>query len=167
MLKNLVPLIKEDEIQSLCRALSKEIKKEYKDLNPLLICSLKGASFFFNDLIQYLDFPLSVDFVFINKVSQMCQIKKDITISPKDRHVLLVEGIVDSGRKTLFLKSRIELEDPRSLKIVTLLDKPARRELAFHLDYIGKKVEDRFLVGYGMDVDEIGRNYRDIFTFVQ
>jgi hypoxanthine phosphoribosyltransferase len=80
-------------------------------------------------------------------------------------HVLIVEEIIDTGRTLSFLKSRLMASSPASLKIVTLLDKPARRELPIKPDYIGKTIDDRYVVGYGMDNEELGRNYADIYSF--
>lgn len=167
MLKGLLPFIKSKEIESLCQRLGKEITEDYKNLNPLIISPLKGSIFFLNQLLKHLDFPLSVDFVSINCLSGICYIQKDIAISPEGRHVLIVEEIIDSGKKTQFLKERILLSNPSSIKIANLLDKSSRRELALHPDYSGKSIDDRFVVGYGMDAEELGRNYKDIYTFAQ
>ena len=167
MLKGLIPFIKEAEIQSLCKKLATQITKDYADLKPLLICPLKGSIFFLNQLIQHLDFPLHIDLVSISCVSNVCMIRRDITLSPKDRHVLIVEEIIDTGRKTFFLKERLQLAQPASLKIVSLLDKSSRRVSPIHGDYVGKQIDDRFVVGYGMDADELGRNYKDIYIFAQ
>ena len=167
MLKGLVPFIKEAEIQSLCKNIAKQLTEDYADLEPLLVCPLKGSIFFLNHLIQYLDFPLHIDLVSINCVSDVCMIRRDVTISPKDRHVLIVEEIIDTGKKTFFLKERLLLSQPASLKIVSLLDKSSRRVASVHGDYVGKQIDDRFVVGYGMDADELGRNYKDIYIFAQ
>ena len=92
---------------------------------------------------------------------------KDISVEITNKHVLLVAGIIDAGRTLDFLRSRLLVAYPASLKIVTLLDKPARREFPIKADYIGRTIEDRFVVGYGLDSDGVGRNYKDIYHLVQ
>ncbi len=98
---------------------------------------------------------------------ESCRIIKDVSVDILDKHVLIVEEIIDAGRTLSFLKSRILASHPASVKIVALLDKPALRELPIHPDYVGRTIEDRFVIGYGMDSEEIGRNYPDIYNFAQ
>ena len=83
------------------------------------------------------------------------------------KHLLIVEEIIDAGRTLSFLKQRLMASQPASVKIVTLLDKPARRELPIKPDYVGRTIDDRFVIGYGMDSEEVGRNYRDIYIYAQ
>ena len=90
--------------------------------------------------------------------------QKDISINITGKDVIIVEEIIDTGRTLSYLKDRLLASKPASLKIVTLLDKPARRELPIRADYIGKTIEDRYVVGYGMDSDEKGRNYSEIYV---
>lgn len=167
LVKGLVPFIKAKEIESLCQKLAQQITQDYKDLEPLLICPLKGSIFFLNQLVQYLDFPLDIDFISISHVHGVSRIRRDIAIPPQQRHVLIVEEIIDTGRRTNFLKERMLLTSPASLKIVSLLDKSSRRVVPVQVDYTGKSIDDRFVVGYGMDADELGRNYKDIYIFAQ
>ena len=168
MLKGLVPFIKSEKIDSICRELGGQIKTDYKNLEPILICPLKGSIFFFNRLIEHLDFPLEVDFVSVaRQASGLCRIRKDIHLPIEGRHILIVEEIVDTGRKIHFLKERLLISRPASVKTVSLLDKSSRRALPVRVDYVGLKVDDRFVVGCGMDADELGRNYRDIYIFAQ
>ena len=167
MLKGLVPFIPEEEIQSICQRLAAQITEDYKELEPVLIAPLKGSIFFLNQLIQYIDFPINIDVVSITNSNGFCRFRKDISLSLEKRHVLIIEEIVDTGRKTHFLKERILLSQPASLKVVSLLDKQSRRSLLLQCDYVGKKIDDRFVVGCGMDADELGRNYKDIFIFAQ
>ena len=147
--------------------MASEITKDYHDLDPLLICPLRGGVFFLNELVQYLKFPLELDFISIASAEGIYRIRKDIALNLKDRHILIVTGIIDTAQKIHFLKERIKIGHPASIKIASLLDKPSRRALPIHGDYIGRVVEDRFVVGCGMDADELGRNYRDISIFVQ
>ncbi len=167
MLKGLIPFIPEEEIQSICQRLAGQLTHDYKNLEPLLIAPLKGSVFFLNQLTQYMDFPLSIDVVAITHVDGLCRFRKDISLPIEKRHILIVEEIVDTGRKTHFLKERILLSRPASLKVVSLLDKQSRRAVPLQCDYVGKKIDDRFVVGFGMDADELGRNYKDIFIFAQ
>ena len=90
--------------------------------------------------------------------------QKDISVNITGKDVIIVEEIIDTGRTLSYLKDRLLASKPASLKIVTLLDKPARRELPIRADYIGKTIEDRYVVGYGMDSDEKGRNYSEIYV---
>ena len=92
---------------------------------------------------------------------------RDISVNLQGKHVLIIEEIIDAGRTLSFLKSRIQASYPASLKVVALLDKPALRELAIAPEYVGRTIEDRFVIGYGMDSEEIGRNYPDIYNFAQ
>lgn len=167
MLKGLVPFIKAEEIQSLCKELGKRLTQDYAELEPLLICPLKGSIFFLNQLIQYLDFKMHIDLVSIVKVDGHCHIRRDVNLPVDGRHVLIVEEIVDTGKKTNFLKERLFLSNPASLKVVTLLNKNSRRIVPLQCDYVGKEIDDRFVVGFGMDADELGRNYKDIYIFAQ
>jgi len=91
------------------------------------------------------------------------RIQKDISVNIEGKHVLIVEEIIDTARTLSFLRDRLWAAKPASLKILTLLDKPARRAVSLKPDYFGRIVEDRFLVGYGLDEDELGRNYPDIY----
>jgi hypoxanthine phosphoribosyltransferase len=89
---------------------------------------------------------------------------KDITVNITGKDVIIVEEVIDTARTLSFLRDRLISARPRSLKIVTLLDKPARRELPIRADYIGRTIDDRYVVGYGMDSEELGRNYADIYV---
>ena len=167
LLKGLVLFIKDEEIQSLCRTLGESLTTDYADLKPLLICPLKGSIFFLNQLIKYLDFKLHIDLVSIVKVEGHCHIRRDVSLPVEGRHVLIIEEIVDTGKKTHFLKERLLLAGPASVKVVTLLNKNSRRVVPLQCDYTGREIDDRFVVGFGMDADELGRNYKDIYTFAQ
>ncbi len=132
----------------------------------ILICPLRGSVHFAADLMRNLNLKQQIDFVYVRASSRggAISIIKDISMDISGKHVLILEEIIDTGRTLSFLKNRLLSANPASLKIVTLLDKPARRELPLRADYIGKTIDDRYVVGYGMDLDEIGRNYRDIYN---
>jgi hypoxanthine phosphoribosyltransferase len=168
MRTGMIPLITEDEIHTMVGDLAREIERDYEGKELTMICPLKGSISFFADLVRRVQLPQVIDFVHVTSPKgEGCRILKDITVNLMGRHVLIIEEIVDAGRTLSFLKTRILASLPASVKIVTLLDKPARRELPIRPDYIGTTIDDRFVIGYGMDSEEIGRNYRDIYNFAQ
>ena len=169
MLKGLVPFLKAREIQEMIKNLAQEIKKDYSHTTELiLICPLRGPVFFFSDLIRQMQKPVQVDFVLMDSTDEgSFRIKKDISLDIKGRHVLIAEEIVDSGLSLAFLKERLKLSQPASLKTVVLLDKSSHRKTFIPADYIGRQIDDRFIVGYGMDLNEEGRNYPDMYHLGQ
>ncbi|MFM6929442.1 MAG: hypoxanthine phosphoribosyltransferase [Bdellovibrio sp.] len=146
--------------------LARQIEADYDGKEVIFICPLRGSVHFTADLMRKVDLPQQVDFVYVQAVERGGAIKivKDISVNIAGKHVLIVEEIIDTGRTLSFLRSRLFASAPASLKIVTLLDKPARRELPIKADYIGRTIDDRYVVGYGMDSEEVGRNYPDIYT---
>ena len=162
---DLLPFIKADEIAKLVKNLAKQIEADYDGKEIIMVCPLRGSIHFMADLAREVQLPQQVDFVYLQAVSKGGAIKiiKDISINIAGKHVLIVEEIIDTGRTLSFLRSRLLASMPASLKIVTLLDKPARRELPIRPDYIGRTIDDRYVVGYGMDSEELGRNYTDIY----
>jgi hypoxanthine phosphoribosyltransferase len=132
----------------------------------VIICPLKGSVHFCADLMREIRNPQQLDFVYLTSTEKggSTKIVKDISIDISGKNVLIVEEIIDAGRTLSFLRNRLFASQPAQLKIVTLLDKPARRELPLRPDYIGKTIDDRYVVGYGMDSDEIGRNYQNIYN---
>ncbi|MGZ3692013.1 MAG: hypoxanthine phosphoribosyltransferase [Pseudobdellovibrionaceae bacterium] len=162
---DMVPFITRAEIDELVDQLAKQIEYDYEGKEVIFICPLRGSIHFTADLMRKLRLPQQVDFVYVKAVEKGGAIKivKDISLNIAGKHVIIVEEIIDTGRTLSFLRSRLFASAPASLKIVTLLDKPARRELPIKADYIGKTIEDRYVVGYGMDSEELGRNYPDIY----
>lgn len=163
---DMLPFITKDEIQKLVKQLAKQIDFDYDGKEIVLICPLRGSIHFTADLARALETPQQVDFVHLQAVEKGGAIKiiKDISTNIAGKHVLIVEEIIDTGRTLSFLRNRLLASSPASLKIVTLLDKPARRELPLRPDYIGRTIDDRYVVGYGMDQEEFGRNYPDIYV---
>lgn len=161
----MIPFMTAEEIKKLVKSIAKKIEHDYAGKDLVIICPLKGSVHFVADLMREIDLPQQVDFVHLTATEKGGAIKmhKDITLNISGKHVLIVEEIIDTGRTLNFLRTRLQASAPASLKIVTLLDKPARRELSIRADYIGKTIDDRYVVGYGMDSDEKGRNYNDIF----
>ncbi len=168
MREGMVPSITKDEIAEIVRGLARRIERDYADKELVLICPLKGSVIFVADLCREIKLRQVVDFVHVTSPrGESCRILKDVSVDLQNKHVLIVEEIVDAGRTLSFLKARILASNPASVKIVTLLDKPALRELPIRPDYTGRTIEDRFVIGYGMDSDERGRNYKDIYNFAQ
>lgn len=162
---DMLPFIKKDEIKSLVSTLAKEIDFDYAGKEIVFICPLRGSIHFCADLMREVKLPQQVDFVHLQAVEKGGAIKiiKDIGINIAGKHVIIVEEIIDTGRTLSFLRTRLLASSPASLKIVTLIDKPSRREIPLRPDYIGKTIDDRYVVGYGMDSEELGRNYPDIY----
>lgn len=164
--EQMVPFISSDEIAELVQEIAEQIQNDYEGKDVVFICPLRGSVHFTADLMRKVDLPQQVDFVHVQAVERGGAIKivKDISVNIAGKHVLILEEIIDTGRTLSFLRSRLFASAPASLKIVTLLDKPARRELPIKADYIGRTIDDRYVVGYGMDSEEVGRNYPDIYT---
>ncbi len=162
---DMLPFITQDEIKKLIRGLAKQLEFDYEGKEVVFICPLRGSIHFCADLMRETKLPQQVDFVHLQAVEKGGAIKiiKDIGTNIAGKHVLIVEEIIDTGRTLSFLRNRLLASSPASLKIVTLLDKPARRELPLRPDYIGRTIDDRYVVGYGMDSEEYGRNYPDIY----
>ncbi len=157
-------LISEEEIARKVTQLGQLISRDYKDLNPLCICVLKGAVPFMADLIRKIDIPLEMDFMAVSsygsstKSSGVVRILKDLEASVEGRHILVVEDIIDSGLTLSYLIALIKGRKAASVKVATLLDKPARRTVDLKPDYCGFEIRDEFVVGYGLDYAEKYRN---------
>lgn len=158
--------LKQEDIQKLVGKLAAQIENDYEGREIIFICPLRGSVHLTADLMRRISLPQQVDFVFVRSTEKggAISMQKDISINITGKDVIIVEEIIDTGRTLSYLKDRLLASKPASLKIVTLLDKPARRELPIRADYIGKTIEDRYVVGYGMDSDEKGRNYSEIYV---
>jgi hypoxanthine phosphoribosyltransferase len=158
-------LLEEDAIQSRIRAMAEQITADTADVDDLMmVCVLKGAYVFLSDLTRAMERPHSVDFMGISsygagtRSSGVVQIIMDLKAPIQDRHVLIVEDIIDSGRTLDYMRRNLLTRSPASLRICSLLNKPARREIDVKVDYIGFDIPDEFVVGYGLDFDELYRN---------
>ncbi|HHT08070.1 MAG: hypoxanthine phosphoribosyltransferase [Christensenellales bacterium] len=157
-------LITAEEIDLAVTRLGKEITKEFMNLNPVFICILKGASVFFTDLMRKVDLPLTTDFMAISsygsstKTSGVVRILKDLDHDILGKDVLVVEDIVDSGLTLSYIKKVLFERGARSIRIATLLDKPARRKIELEVDYACFTIPNEFVVGYGLDYQEKYRN---------
>lgn len=162
-------LLTAKEITSIVKKLADQISRDYVGKELILVCILKGAFMFLSDLVRHLEIPVKIDFVRLAsygsgmKTSGRIEITKDLELPIEGKDVLIVEDIIDSGHTLQFLKDRIILSNPRSVKICALLDKKARREVAMEADYLGIDVEDVFIVGYGIDFNENYRNLSEIY----
>lgn len=167
MLKDsMMPFLTAEEISNIVKRLAREIEADYAGRELVMVCPLKGSIHFAADLMREIRLLQQIDFVYVSSGrGEAVKIIKDISVDITNKHVLILEEIIDAGRTLSFLRDRLVASGPASLRIVALLDKPARRELPIRADYIGKTIDDRFVVGYGMDTEEIGRNYSDIFNF--
>lgn len=157
-------LFSAEEIKTRVAELGKILTEDYKNKNPLLICPLKGSVMFFSDIVREINIPCEIDFMAVssynsNTVSSgEIKILKDLTENINGRHVLIIEDIIDTGLTLYNLKKMLSGRNPESLKICTLLDKPSRRVADITGDYCGFVIPDKFVVGYGMDLNEKYRN---------
>jgi hypoxanthine phosphoribosyltransferase len=159
-------LIDENRLQSRIAELGNEISNDYKDSNDLLlICILRGAIIFLSDLSRQIHVPHSMDFMAISSYgagnrnsSGVVRINMDLTTNIYDKDVLIVEDIIDSGNTLAYVLELLSTRKPKSLHICTLLDKFERREVDIQIRYTGFKIPDKFVFGYGLDLDEIYRN---------
>lgn len=157
-------LVPEEEVDKRIEELGKQISDIYKDETVHLICVLKGGVFFMCELAKRITSPVSMDFMSVSsygsdtKSSGVVKIIKDLDDSIKDKNVLVVEDIIDSGRTLSYLLEILKSRSPKSLRLCTLLDKPDRRVVDVDVDYVGFEIPDEFVVGYGLDYDQKYRN---------
>lgn len=168
MRTSLTPTISSSQIQEMVTHLAQEVEQDYSEQRIVFIVMLKGSFMFFSDLVRQIKLPQVWDFVAVqSKPDGGAYIKKDIHVNLTNENVIIVTTVMDAGRSIQFLKSRIALAYPKTLKVLSLLDKPSRRELPISPDYCGQVVDDRFIVGYGLDINEKGRQYKEFYNFTQ
>src|SRR5262252_1443882 len=161
---NIEILIKTEEIQKRIAEIGADIALDYAGKNPLMIGVLKGACTFLSDLMRAIDIPLSIEFMAISsygtamRTSGEVRILKDLDVAIEGRHILVVEDIVDTGLTLSYLLANLKSRGAASVKLVALLDKFERREKEVPIDYLGFKIPDKFVVGYGLDFAERYRN---------
>jgi hypoxanthine phosphoribosyltransferase len=161
-------LISREEIAKAIARLASEISRDYQGKQPLLIGVLKGSFVFLADLIRQLDLPLEVDFVRLSsygpgrKTPGKLKMTQGLKTPIKNRDVLVVEDIVDTGLSVSFLLDYLRKKEPASLKLCALTDKPSRRQVPLSIDYLGFTIPNKFIVGYGLDFDEKFRYLPDI-----
>lgn len=164
------PLLTTRQIQIKVSELASRISKDYSGKDLLVVGILKGAFMFFADLVRSVEVPLTIDFIIAlsyikTETSGEVKIYYDVREDVSDKHVLLVEDIVDTGITLNQIRERILARCPKSLKICTFLDKKERRIVEIPLDYVGFEIPDQFVVGYGLDYDNKFRNLPYISIF--
>ncbi len=157
-------LVTQEQLKEVNERLGAKITEDFKDKNLLVVGILKGSIYFMTDLTRYIDLPLKLDFLAVSSYggattsSGAVKILKDIDINLEGYDILLVEDILDSGRTLHYVCEMLKTRKPKSISIVTLLDKPDRRVVDLTPDYVGCEVPDEFVVGYGLDYDQKYRN---------
>ncbi len=167
--KSFVPYLKHEELQQIVKNLAEKVHEDYKDETPIFIGVLNGVIMFFSDFMKY--YPGKCEIAFIQMSSyqgtqstgivyKKMELTKDIT----NRHIILMEDIVDTGNtiESLFEYFK-NTQRPKSIKVATLLMKPDVYSKEFKIDYIAKEIPNKFVLGYGLDYDEIGRNLPDLY----
>jgi hypoxanthine phosphoribosyltransferase len=157
-------LVSAEDLQLRVAELGAQISRDYAEKPLLLVGVLKGAVFFLSDLMRHVEIPVEVDFMAVASYgsatdsSGVVRILKDLDAAIEGRDVLIVEDIVDSGLTLQYLMRNLGSRNPRSLEVCALLVKPARRKVELPTKYVGFEIEDRFVVGYGLDYAERYRN---------
>ena len=161
-------LVPEDDLQRRVAELGAEVSRDYEGRPPLLVAILKGAVPFLADLMRQLTIDCELDFMAVSSYgsstdsSGVVRILKDLDAPIAERHVLIVEDIIDSGLTLHYLLRNLEARGPASLEVCALLTKPERREVEIDCRYVGFEIPNRFVIGYGLDYDERYRNLRYI-----
>lgn len=157
-------LLTEQQIDDKIEEMAKEISEDYAGKQAILVSILKGSFVFMADLVRKLDIDCTLDFMIVSSYGTKSQstgavkIIKDLDIDIENKHIMLVEDILDSGLTLSYIKRILETRKPASLRICTLLDKPGRRTADITADYVGFAIPDKFIVGYGLDYAERYRN---------
>jgi hypoxanthine phosphoribosyltransferase len=158
-------LISEDQIKERVIELGAEISKDYQGQDLMLICILRGGVMFLTDLMRSISIPHTIDFMAVSSYGAgartsdgQVRITLDLTTSIAGRNILLVEDIIDSGNTIASVLAMLDTREPKSLRVCTLLDKFQRREAVVPIHYRGFKIPDKFVFGYGLDLDEYYRN---------
>jgi hypoxanthine phosphoribosyltransferase len=159
-------LVTEAQLKARIRELGEQISRDYREENDLLlICILRGGVLFLTDLMRHIEVPLSVEFMAVSSYGAgnrestgHVRITLDLISDIHDRNVLVIEDIVDSGRTLASVVELLTTREPKSLNVCTLLDKSERREVEVPLRYVGFSIPNKFVFGYGLDIDEYYRN---------
>lgn len=163
-------LIPQNEIQKRVKELAEAISKDYEGKDPVFIGVLKGAFIFMADLLRNIPFNVYIDFMAVSsyghstETSGIVKIDKDLDVDIKDKHVLIVEDIIDSGLTLHYLLKLLHSRGPASLEICALLNKPERRRVDIPIRYLGFNIPPEFVVGYGLDFAGKYRNLPDIYV---
>lgn len=158
-------LVSEEEIKEKVKELGKEITKDYQGKNLLLVGVLKGAVIFLSDLARAIDMPVKLDFMVVSSYGDSTlptgevRIIKDLDFSVENMDILIIEDIIDTGYTLSYLTDNLRKRGANSVKVCSLLSKPDRRMVDVPIDYLGFNIPDEFVVGYGLDYAEKGRNF--------
>ncbi len=158
------PIVTQEQMRSRIRELGRQISADYAGKDLVLVGVLKGAYAFFADLARAIRIPVRVDFIIVTsygtqtKTSGKVKLVTELTEKIKDRDVLLIEDIVDSGLTVQYLTKTLARQKPRSIKVCTLLSKPERRVVDVPLQYVGFRIPNQYVVGYGLDYQQQYRN---------
>ena len=161
---NIQVMLTEEQIAAKVNEIAKQIEKDFEGEELLVVGILKGASVFVSDLIRKINLDVNIDFMSVSSYgnstesSGVVKILKDLDVNIEGKNVLIVEDIIDSGLTLSNLVAALQTRNPKSLKLCTLLDKPQRRTANIPVDYVGFVIEDKFIVGYGIDWAEKYRN---------
>ena len=164
MAERIKVLLSEEEVDKRIQEIGDQISKDYAGEEVHLVCVLRGGVFFLCELAKRITVPVSLDFMSVSsygrdtKSSGVVKIVKDLDDSLTDKHVIVVEDIVDSGRTLSYLLEMLKDRGPKSMRLCTLLDKPDRRVVDVNVDYTGFQIPDEFVVGYGLDYAQKYRN---------
>lgn len=157
-------LISEEEIAKRVKELGVQLTEDYKGKDLMVVGILKGCMLFLSDLVRAIDLPLTMDFMVVSsygnatKSSGVVRIIKDLEREIEGKDVLIVEDIVDTGLTLSYLIENLKTRNPNSVKVCSLLDKPERRKVHVDIEYIGFRIPDEFVIGYGLDYAEVYRN---------
>jgi hypoxanthine phosphoribosyltransferase len=153
-------LFTEEMIAKRVKEMAKQISQDYKDVTPseiIVVGLLKGSFIFVADLLRDLTVPHKIDFMVVSSYegtsSGNLRLKQDLGVDPDGKHILVVEDLIDTGKTLKWMKEHLASKNPASVRLACLLDKPERREVNVHVDYVGYTCPDEFVVGYGMDFD--------------
>jgi len=161
-------LVDRGTIKKRVKEIGEEITRVYRDEEVILVGVLKGGFIFLADLVREISCKIEIDFMAVSSYghstesSGVVKIIKDIDIDITNKHVLLVEDLIDSGLTLSHLKQLLYTRNPKSIKICTMFDKPSRRKVDMEVDFTGLTVPDSFIVGYGLDFREYYRNLPDV-----
>ncbi len=156
-------LISEKELNTRIRELALKIDEDYKNKQLVVICVLKGSVYFTSDLTKHIKNEMELEFIRVSSYSGTessgkIELKQDLDSDIKNKDVIIIEDIIDTGRTLFYLKEHLLKRNPNSLKICTLLDKKEKRVMDIEADYVAFDIPDKFVVGYGLDIDERYRN---------
>jgi len=168
--REVLPIITPAQIARRVREMAREIRRDYFGRDPVVVGVMNGSFIFLADLIRALEMPLQLDFMSVSSYRDgtspgALKVTKEISCDLRNRHVIVVDDILDTGRTLRFIVRTLRQKGPATIRICTLLDKPACRQVKIRADYVGFQIPDRFVVGYGLDKGGWYRNLRFVGVF--